>query len=326
MKKIAITLSLLAITSLVASDDIRTEIALTAGYNKFDSASIMENASVFGIRGTMYENEVNKYGLQVGYEGATGVKFTDSSEQTDLHRIFTHLVVDGEEEYRVVPYLFLGGGYEFLSEEIKGEPSQGFIDLGLGFKYFFDNNVKALLETRAIGKFDTRDLGFNVNVGLGYAFGGKQHTTLEPIMALGSKESMPKPTTAPKTAINIIKVPMAQTTNPMDKLTAMVNEIDASTPTPSHTTSTVSETASTYDKTTNVASGSYYVQMAALNITSTEPLVNRLHNKGYDNTVVHQRDNTQLVLVGPYVDSTEAKDALHDLKAMKHDAFITKMK
>ena len=334
MKKIAITLSLIAITSLMASDNIRAEIALTAGHNKFDSASKMEDASLFGIRATMYEDEVNKYGLQVGYEGATGIQFSGTSEQTDLHRIFSHLVVDGEEEYSVTPYLFLGGGYEFLTDEIKGEPSQGFLDLGLGFKYFFDNNFKALLETRAIGKFDTRDLDFNVNVGLGYAFGGKQRTVFEPIMALGPKKSSPKQTT-PKAAINVVKAPMVQTTNPMDELTAMVNEIDTGVTTPSYKTTSVSTPVYSYDEmpvaTTmpfeevSISSGTYYVQMAALDITPTQPLVNTLIENGYSNTVVHLRGNTSLVLVGPYLTRADALSAKSSLKSVRADAFLFRM-
>jgi len=339
MKKVIVTLSLMAVSALIASDDIRAEIALTAGYNKFDSASKMDDTSLFGIRATMYEDEVNKYGLQVGYEGAMGIAYENSTEETDLHRLFTHLVVDGEEEYSVTPYLFLGGGYEFLTDEIKGEPSQGFLDLGLGFKYFIDNNFKALIETRAIGKFDTRDLGFNVNVGLGYAFGGKQRTVFEPIMALGSKKDLKKDATkiTPKTAINIVKAPMIETTNHIDALTAMVNEIDAGVK-----TSTVAATSS-YDEIpmattmpfdevpvsnvneTLISSGEYYVQMAALNSTSTQPLVNDLTGKGYNNTKVHIRENTNLVLVGPYLTRADALTAKGALKSIKSDAFIYKM-
>ncbi len=341
MKKTIITLSLLAVSSLIASDDIRAEIAVTAGYNKFDSASKMDDASMFGIRATMYEDEVNKYGLQVGYEGATGIEYENSTVQTDVHRIFTHLVVDGEEEYNVIPYLFLGGGYEFLTDEIKGEPSQGFLDLGLGFKYFIDNNFKALIETRAIGKFDTRDLDFNVNVGIGYAFGGKQRTVFEPIIALGPQKDAKK--IAPKTAINIVKAPMVQTTNHMDELTAMVNEIDTGVKTSSYPKASTVAPISSYDeipmattmpfnevptsgyKEVSISSGEYYVQMAALDSTSTQPVVNDLTGNGYSNTIVHTRGNTNLVLVGPYLTRADALTAKSALKSIRPDAFLYRM-
>lgn len=328
MKKTIVTLSLIATTSLFAYDTFKTQVAVTAGYNKFDSASKMEDTSLFGIRATVYENEVNMYGLQVGYEGATGIDYEDSSKKTDLHRIFTHLVVDGEEEYDVTPYLFLGAGYEYLSEEIKGEPSQGFIDLGLGFKYFFDRNFNVLLETRAVGKFDTRDLDLTTNLGLGYMFGGKKSLKQKPIIALDkNEEDLEK--IVPKRSIDIVNAPVVKEvqiqayTYPEEVSAMKIDKGERVMPykelSPIVTTPVVS-----YEEVA-VSSGDYYVQMAAYNHTATEPLMNSLAKRGYANTLVHPRGNTSLVLVGPYMSREDALSAKRSLKSIKSDAFLYRM-
>ncbi len=320
MKK-TLLLSLAALSSLMASGNLHKEVAVTAGYNKFDGASLMENAAFFGIRGTIYENEVNKYGLQVGYEGSSGVDYAQSGQTTSVHRFFTHLIADGEEEYNVVPYLLLGLGYEYLSDEIKGEPSQGFADAGIGFKYCIDEHFNLALETRAIGKLDTRDLDFNANLALGYMFGGERRDKFKPIVAFEKeKETTVPKSIVPKTTINVIHAPMVQPTPQIDEVTALVNEIDTNAkPIVTAQTSTNAVDA------TVVNSGDYYVQMAALASTPTQPLVQQLSDKGYLNTIVYPRDDANLVLVGPYSSHKEAQKAKAALKHIRRDAFIYRM-
>ncbi len=320
MKKTILALSLVATTLLMANDSLRTEIDITAGYNAFDSASKMDSASLFGLRATVYETEVNKYGLQVGYEGALGVDYEGTGKESDLHRLFTHMVVDGETEYHVTPYLFLGGGYEYLSDEIKGEPSQGFIDLGIGFKYFFENNFKVLLEGKGIGKFDTRDLDYHANLGLGYMFGGASKNSVKPIVTLDDKETItdiPTRITPPKTRnITIVRVPVKDRVSPVEIAPrTRINVVNSYTP-----VNVVS-----YEDTAVATKGAYYVQMAALAKTSTQPLIETLNTNGYHNTLVHPRGETSLVLVGPYNSSQEALAAQGALKSVREDAFIYKM-
>ncbi len=326
MKKIILTLSLITITSLVASDSLKTEVALTAGYNKFDSASSMENASLFGIRATVYENEVNMYGLQVGYECSTGIEYANEVIKTDLHRVFTHLVVDGEEEYDVTPYLFLGLGYEYLSDEIKGEPSQGFVDLGLGFKYFLDKNFNILLETRAVGKFDTRDLDLTTNLGLGYRFGGKYSAKPEPIIALDAhKKSMDIP--VPATKISIVDIPRIEVPSYQypEEVSEMTIDRGEKVSTYHDTVPTATTPSVSYEEEV-IVSGDYYVQMAAYNSTPTQPLIDTLAAQGYENTLVYPRGESNLVLVGPFMDRDEALRMKNALRSIRSDAFIYKMK
>jgi len=73
----------------------------------------------------------------------------------------------------------------------------------------------------------------------------------------------------------------------------------------------------------------YYVQVAAWFNSTDEQLLNKLDSRGFiydiENTVRKGRD-VQLVKVGPYEQYTDAKLALKDLKRIKKDAYITKLK
>jgi len=327
MKKTIVALSLIATTSLLAYDTFKTQVAVTAGFNKFDSASKMEGTSLFGVRATIYENEVNMYGLQVGYEGATGIDYEGSNKKTDLHRIFTHVVADGEEEYDVTPYIFLGLGYEYLSNEIKGEPSQGFADLGLGFKYFFDENFNVLIETRAVGKFDTRDLDLTTNLGLGYMFGGKKSFKQKPIIALDNNaEDLEN--IVPQSSMDIVNAPVVKEENIQaaynypEEVSAMKIDNGESVVMPYEELSPIETTPVVSYEEVITSSGDYYVQMAAYNTTAPQPLINNLAQHGYSNTLVHQRGDTSLILVGPYMSREDALSANNDLKRIKADAFL----
>jgi opacity protein-like surface antigen len=323
MKKTIITLSLMAITSLWASDTMRSELSLTAGYNKFDSASKLENATLFGIRGSIYENEINRYGLQLGYEGTSGISYENTYpvKETDLHRFFTRLVIDGEEELSVTPYLFLGGGYELLSDEIEGEPSQGFIDLGVGFKYNFDNNFNLALETRGIGKFETRDLDFNVNLALGYVLGNIYAQKRAPLIALEDTTKEPKLKKSASTEIDIVEVeaPKETTMTIVEErqLSPLLTDRDEVAP-------LVKDEV--VDDSAIIMEDAYYIQVAAYRSTPTEPLMQRLQERGFDNAFVYPSNEINRVLVGPFITKLEAKETIGALKAIRNDAFITKIK
>jgi len=364
MKKIVITLSLAAATMLVASD-MRTEIAVTAGHNKFDTSSKMENAGLYGARVTLYETEVNKYGFQLGYDGIKDLKYeknTDNKIETNLHRFYGHLVIDGEQEYRVTPYLYMGGGYEYLSEEIKGERSQGFADLGLGFKYYPTAGISLLLEFGALGKFDTHDVDYNAKVGLGYTFGSPYEEKQEVIDVLDTENKMPElnsipvkrnymdktevkeslpqvtPFLEPENDTAVVEDKIDTQEGVIDSTLEMIEEAPVEAPVTKKSAPTTSAEEvtvfKTYSKDTMVISDKpeqtvaknykdFYVQMAAYDRSSTKPILNTLSSNGYENTSVKKRGKTKLVLVGPYATFGDASMARGALLSIADDAFIT---
>lgn len=171
MKKLALWTLLSATTTLFAQDVVQYEIAPILGYNTFDSSSKMKSDSMYGIRASIYANEF--FGYRIAYERADDVSYDASSEKskTDVSRISGQLIVNGEKEYNIVPYVLLGGGYEMLSEETFHDVSQGFMNAGMGFKYLISPSVNFSLEGKVLRKFDTDDVDYTLNCALGYMFG-----------------------------------------------------------------------------------------------------------------------------------------------------------
>ncbi len=345
------------------------QASMTIGKNSFSKDSNMKDNTVFGIRATAYDGDIFRYGLQFGYESALktkyeGVDSTSLITQTDMHRIFVNMIVDGEEEYNVVPYLLFGGGYEYLSDEIsKQDVSQGFAQTGLGFRYNMTRSLNVALEGRVLGKFDTRDVDFIFNAGIGYMFGNlesskkrvgfnkkledKRLSSSNPIIVSSSLKSSP-------VKENIHNIPVSYRNNQDIDLSMTV-----ATPLVEYKAEPIvvqqgsDLVVSSNDILSNenleevvfeedipkkansfVSSSSdvsqLYIQMAAYrssnNINKT---VSKLRNSGYPNTIVHtiasKGRDLNLVLVGPYLTQNEVKNAQRRLKQINPHAFIYKM-
>ena len=330
MKK---TFKLIAISSLVAialqasTSPNRVEVDITAGVNKFDSESRLSknNATFYGIRGTIFDSVVDKYGFQLAYEGAYGVDYKRLSsveqnkhKESDVHRLFANMIVDGNKEWGIVPYILLGAGYEYLSDEIKGEVSQGIADAGLGFRYYTDYGFHIGLEGKAIGKYDSHDIDYMANFILGYAFNGPSKQIEAPKQKL---YDVPKVETSsdPRTIINEVNVAPNQEVQqyPNYELT----EKEAAT--------TYNDSYSQEISSTPVASpsNSYYIQLAAYRSTNPANMLNRARSRGFTNAdVIEDSDERGLltrVVVGPYEDRYAAKRDLSRVKrTLERKAFI----
>jgi cell division septation protein DedD len=75
-----------------------------------------------------------------------------------------------------------------------------------------------------------------------------------------------------------------------------------------------------------IVKDAFYIQMAAYKTTPAEPLIEQLQERGFDLAFIYPDNNLQKVLVGPFVTILEAKEVIGRLKAIKKDAFITKIK
>jgi hypothetical protein len=326
MKKIVTTLSLLLATTILSADNAnRVEVELTAGVNKFDSSSrlSLDNATMYGLRATMYESVVDKYGFQLAYEGAYGVDYgrlrEKDAKETDVHRILANLVIDGEADYGVIPYVLLGAGYEYLSDEIKGEVSQGIADLGIGFRYYLDYGLTVGLEGKVIGKFDSNDLDYMGLFSLGYALNSNRVSDNTPVNAYNKIDQ------APREVINTHVKEVSSVVAPTEvKIETEVNEVVVDN------SSVVSDEITTGEITTDeiVSDKMYYIQVAAYKSRKTYPTVRKVRDLGIENVSVKQRDSAigtlNVVVVGPYATKDEAKHDLVKLKKVDRKSYITK--
>ena len=189
MKKIVFALGIFLTTSSMFGNNQPYHINLSTGLNVFDDAEYLEDSAVYGVSATFYEKETLSYALQLGYERLTGVPYEGIRLSTDINRYSVNMLVDGEEELNVTPYLLVGGGYEQFSslyEEYHDTKNQAFVNLGLGFKYRLSDYVNITLESKAIGQMDSKKLDYVTKVGLDVMFGGA--STSKPMLLSGLEE------------------------------------------------------------------------------------------------------------------------------------------
>ncbi len=305
------------------------QTTVTFGKNSFAKDSSMKDNTIFGIRATAYDSDVFRYGLQVGYESALHTKYESRSStsliaETDIHRFFVNMIVDGEEEYNVVPYLLFGAGYEFLSDELSNmDVSQGFAQTGLGFRYNITRSLNVALEGRGLGKFDTRDIDFIFSGAIGYMFGNQRPSP----KVIGFKNEIknsptpsPKPIliSAPLTVPVVAEIDnrpvyeenqdidLSMTVAPIVETkpkSIVVQDVDLVEESGKivvfddfETTQNLEEIVFEEDIAKQVPSssipsysnsGQFYVQMGAYKSRHSANLVSKLRNHGYNNTLIH---------------------------------------
>jgi cell division septation protein DedD len=318
MKKFAL-LTILSLSSLLSAQEvIKYEIEPTIGYNSFDGNSYMESTFLYGIRGTVNPNRY--YGYRLSYQRSDDIHYDDKSPKktTDLQRVSGQILINGEKEYNIIPYILVGGGYEILSDEIKNDVSQAYVEGGIGFKYHMHNNVIFDIEATAMKKFDTDDIDYMVNFGLGYLF-DPSRKVYKPIPAITQKPLKVKPTTpvAKNKPVTIKPIPVK---NDIETLYTFKEEkVLKKKP---------KKVLAINSKKSTATGSNYYIQMDIWYKKENERLLSKLESAGYlfeIRDAKRLKKDVQLVLVGPYKNSRDAKKAYKKLRKIKKDAFITKM-
>lgn len=195
MRKSLLSLALIVASYASAGDKQPYHVNIHSGITVFDDANHLENGSLVGASVAFYERETLSYALQLGYERLNGIAYEGIVLDTDIDRYYMNMIVDGEEELNITPYILLGGGYENLSrvyEEYADTKSQAFINAGLGFKYALNDYFNITLEGRALGKLDSESIDYVGKLGLDFMFGGKWDKKAPMLEALGKSKVIEK--------------------------------------------------------------------------------------------------------------------------------------
>jgi hypothetical protein len=200
MKKILFSLALLSVTYGMAGEKKLYHVNLNSGITIFDDSVRLEDNALYGVSVSMYERESASYGLEIGYERLSGVTYDGVELKTDMDRYFVNMLVDGEEELSITPYVLFGGGYENISRiytSYDKTKSQAFVNVGLGFKYRLHDNVNITLEGKALGMFDTESVDYVAKLGIDFMFGNQSKSKENVIEALDEVQKVtvipPKP-------------------------------------------------------------------------------------------------------------------------------------
>ncbi len=342
MKKLIIgtLLSISCVTLLQA--EVKYEIMPVVGYNSFDGGSSMSDDILYGVRGTLHMNSL--YGYRLGYLRADDIKYSPTvggKKRTNMQRITADLLVNGEEEYSVIPYFLLGGGYEMLSAQTSKDVSQGFFNGGIGFKYLVSSAVNATLEAKALKKLDTSDLDYMFTFGFGYTFGqrGYEAEIKEPNIFEKELQSLNNNNDLQSSDSDIETIAQIENES-VDIASSESKEVLASESketlafeskeTLAFESKEVPTFEESFKRVGQEETEGYYVQMIALfNEKSDENIVlNSLQSKGYTGVQkdisIGSKDAT-IVLVGPFESTQSAHKELKNLQKIKDDAFITKL-
>jgi hypothetical protein len=190
MKKYILSMALLVATSVVAGDKQPYHIEFSSGLAVFEDSSHLEDGAIHGMSATFYEKEYYHYGLQIGYEYLPSIAYDTIVLDSDINRYYLNMIVDGEEDLSVTPYLLIGGGYEHLSNIYESYPdtkNQAFVNAGIGFRYRLNDYFNITFETKAIGKFDSKSVDYVTKMGLDIMFGGKWSKAPKVIEGLGEE-------------------------------------------------------------------------------------------------------------------------------------------
>ena len=167
---------LLLLSSIVASV-FAAEYQLGAGFgrNAVTDSSI-KNYNYANIRIGKYlpKNHILRFEL----EKSTSIK--TKTKSTSLSRMFLNVEHYFNVENRIIPYAFVGGGYQW----IKGAYDNAAVaDLGLGLKYDFTEKIDGFIEAKGMRDFHNNDNHYGFLVGIVFNFDNEKTTPVlkEPV-------------------------------------------------------------------------------------------------------------------------------------------------
>ncbi len=330
MKKISLlSLTLFCATALFAKEPVFTYHA--GGYfgkNFTDTNSMMRDDTLYGIRGTVMLTPF--YGINLGYERMDKIDIKNSSDTIDLQRLYTQIEVDGEEQYHVVPYITVGIGYEFLSNDIvingkKHDVSQAYLSGGLGFRYNFIPELSIFAEGNTIWKIDTSDVDYTALLGVMYHINA---TTCDDTYVTERMNEKPQE----RNVIHVGKVNNLSGWNKPDTKRVSTKKIEAKKSViideqPQKAVKIVQKLRSAKEKKSLMTLGNYYIAVGAFRTKSGLSNVVKKLKKADIPYSIKKGTKTDLtyVMVGPFDTKSKARKKLHSVKRVQKDAYIAKL-
>jgi hypothetical protein len=289
------------------------EVSTNIGYDTTQQSSPLDHSYSYGIRASKYLNKNNAIGIIYNYMDKVGDK--NSSKESNIHRASLNITHDFQtKNKKLKPYIFAGVGYEYIDEEHNEILSQPFVDYGVGIKYQINDSFNISADMQAIHKLDSSDIDLLSSIGVGMIFGQSER----------KKPKQPSkvaklPTLKPKVEKKI------EAQKPHNRRITIIKRV-------------VHETKPAVciypkNKPTPSYRGKYYVQLMTVFKTDLEstrlPIFRELKERDYHYKIRYPITNgktSSTLVVGPYQTRDEAKFYLADLKSLKKDAYIIKLK
>lgn len=169
MKKIALSL-VLASSMMLGAPSHLAEVTATIGGVKPEGNLDLEDQLSLGLRfGTYVEDKFFDM-LEVGLERVNAADYENSSVDTNINRFFVNIIKEYDIAKDTSLYGLVGMGYENIRTPLFENDDDGFVQYGIGLKYWVNDNFALKAEARHGITFEGNNnlfytLGFTIPLG-----------------------------------------------------------------------------------------------------------------------------------------------------------------
>ena len=170
MKKSVLSLLVALTLTFGAQEDYSSELSLTVGGVVPSNELELRDYLNLGLRYGAYLD--NKYIdiIEFGYERGIDVKYENSTQKSYVNRLFVNTIKEYDMNNDFALYGLAGIGYQDFSNELDDNKDDGFVHIGVGAKWWVDDNFALKAEVREEIDFhsDTNfiySLGFTIPLG-----------------------------------------------------------------------------------------------------------------------------------------------------------------
>ncbi len=154
MKKILLSLVVASVVAFAGQGDYKSELSFHVGGVKPEGNLDLENQLNLGLRFGVYVEDKFFDMVEAGFERASSVDYDNSTQDTDINRIFINLIKEYDITKNTSLYGLAGIGYENYRNPMFDNDDDGFFQYGVGLKQWITNEFALKAEVRHGITFD----------------------------------------------------------------------------------------------------------------------------------------------------------------------------
>ena len=224
MKKIVLSVIVASALAFAGQGEYKSELSVYVGGVKPEGNLNLDNQLNLGLRyGVYFENQFFDI-IEGGFERASGVDYENSTQDTNINRLFANLIKEYDLSKKTALYSLVGVGYEDYTDAMFNNKDGGFVQYGVGAKYWVTDQFALKAELRHGITFDG-DNNLFYSLGFAIPFGKKavKEAPVKPEPAVVKEE--PKPVVL-KEEPKVVPVKVAKPISLDDDNDGVLNEVD----------------------------------------------------------------------------------------------------
>lgn len=204
MKKIIVSILVASSLLFAGQGDYKSELSITAGGVKPEGNLDLENELNLGLRFGVYVEDKFFDMIEAGFERASSVDYDNSTQSTNINRLFMNLVKEYDLTKNTALYGLAGIGFENYRNPQFDNDDDGFVQYGVGLKQWITDEFALKAEVRHGITFGG-DNNLFYNLGFVIPFGKKVKDEMpiksEPIAMQKKVEPKVEPKPEPKVVV-----------------------------------------------------------------------------------------------------------------------------